>query len=392
MKRNICFPDYNNSIMNLSCSVMQAFGAKPKHPILKHRCLENINNKENIVFLILDGLGAKTLIDYAKKNDSILFKNMKTTITSVFPPTTAAAITTFRTAQSPLEHGIIGWSLYFKELGTMIDLLPMVDSLSKMPLAKEDYPVMEYLGIRSIGEKIKAGCYDILPEEHRNSYYNTQASKGFKRIFYSSFDEMVKAIALLSKKKGRKLISSYSQFPDKVIHHEGVRGKNVNKTIRELEKGVKALAKRLEGTNSVLIITADHGLIDCKKTITINDYPKLSECMILPRFPEPRFVSFFIKDDKKKQFEKEVSKFKKDFLVLTREEFFRKKLLGTGIKHKKVDDFIGDYVMIGIGDAQIRQEYPQQKDNHSLIAHHAGLTREEMVVPLIVINFEKKKR
>jgi len=397
MKRNICFPDYSNSIMNLSCSVMQAFGAKPKHPALKHKCLNNIEKKENVIFIILDGLGVNILSAYERNNPgSFLAKNKKAEISSVFPPTTSTAITTFRTAESPIEHGIVGWSLYFKELGTAIDLLPMTDSITNAQLLGSEYPTMKYLGVRSIGDIIhtkdnKVRCYDIMPTEHKGSYYNTEASKGFIQVACPSFRKMMEKVAALSKKSGRKLISAYTPYPDRALHREGLKGKNINRVIANIEREIKKLSKRLEGTSSVLIITADHGLIDCKKIININDHPKLMECMILPKFPESRFVSFFIKDDKKRQFEKEMKKFRKDFIVMTRKEFFRKGLLGPGRKHHKIDDFIGDYVAIGIGGAQIKQHYPQS-EGHDLIAHHAGLTRDEMIVPLIVIDFEKNQK
>ena len=37
-------------------------------------------------------------------------------ITSVYPCTTTAALTTYYSAKSPLETGWIAWSQYFKEL------------------------------------------------------------------------------------------------------------------------------------------------------------------------------------------------------------------------------------------------------------------------------------
>lgn len=396
MKKNICYPDYSNSIMNLSCSVMQAFGAKPKHEPLKHSCLSGIEKKDNIILIILDGLGANILSSHAKKHpDSFLAKNMKTTISSVFPPTTSAAITTFRTAESPVEHGIVGWSLYFKELGALIDVLPMTDSVTNTSLSGSTHPVMKYFNVKSIGEHIIAKdhsvrCYDLMPEEHKGSYYNSEASKGFKQIACHDFHGMMEKIVELAGKRGRKLISAYTAYPDKALHQEGLKGKSIDYILSKMDREIKKLSKRLQGTNTMLIVTADHGLIDCKRIIKLNEHPKLFECMILPKFPESRFVSFFIKDDKKKQFEKEIKKLEKDFLIMTRKDFFRKGLLGPGKKHHKIDDFIGDYVAIEIGGAQIKQDYPLS-EGHNLLAHHAGLTKEEMTVPLIVIDFDKKK-
>jgi predicted AlkP superfamily pyrophosphatase or phosphodiesterase len=397
--RNICFPDYNNSIMNLSCSIMASFGAKPFHSPLNHSSLLTLEKKDNVVFIVLDGLGVNILKSYAKKNPaSFLFNNLKSEISSVFPSTTASAITTFRTAKSPLEHGVVGWSLYFKEFGTAIEILPMFDSFKKISLSSEKYPVFDIIKLKTIAEEIlsanknakkKVKCYDVMPLEFKESYYNSEASKGFIKSFSKDFKGMARTVASLARKKTsyRKLIVAYSMQPDSTLHKEGLNGKNVDKIISSLEKEIVWLSKKLKGTSSALIITADHGQIDCDNRIIINNQSKIFDSVTLPLFPESRFVSFFVKDDKKKEFVREMKKFKNDFILMDRKEFFDKNILGEGKKHPKVDDFIGDYVAIAFGDKQIKQSFPGIKSNN-LKGHHAGITKEEMTVPLIVVDFD----
>ena len=47
-------------------------------------------------------------------------------ITSVFPSTTASAITTSYTGRTPLEHGLTGWFAYFGEAGCVGAPLPFM--------------------------------------------------------------------------------------------------------------------------------------------------------------------------------------------------------------------------------------------------------------------------
>jgi len=62
-------------------------------------------------------------------------------------------------------------------------------------------------------------------------------------------------------------------------------------------------------------------------------------------------------------------------------------LLGFGKRHPKIDDFIGDYVAIAISDAAMKSIFLQNgKNEHELKAHHCGLTKDEMLVPLFRIN------
>ncbi len=109
--------------------------------------------------------------------------------------------------------------------------------------------------------------------------------------------------------------------------------------------------------------------------------------MILPAFPEPRFISFFVKKHKMKQFEDAFKKYEDKFLLFDREEFLKHKLLGTGIMHPKIDDFVGDYLAIAVSDSAMKSIYLQNgKWENEFLAHHSGLTEDEMLVPLIKID------
>ena len=68
-KNQIVFPDYNNSILNFSCSILNHFGAKVHHSTLS--CADQIlcKNYKNVVVILLDGLGINILEKHLKPND-----------------------------------------------------------------------------------------------------------------------------------------------------------------------------------------------------------------------------------------------------------------------------------------------------------------------------------
>ena len=68
-------------------------------------------------------------------------------------------------------------------------------------------------------------------------------------------------------------------------------------------------------------------------------------------------------------------------MLLSKQELYDKKLLGDGKKHKLLDQFIGDYIAI----ATSNQMFSMSKER-PFVAHHAGLTKEEMEVPLIIFS------
>ena len=70
---------------------------------------------------------------------------------------------------------------------------------------------------------------------------------------------------------------------------------------------------------------------------------------------------------------------------MTKEEFLEKHLLGFGNKHKKIDDFIGNYIALSISDSMIRLETFLAEGKKVKKSTHCGLTKEEMEVPVIVM-------
>ena len=390
---NIIYPDYKNSIVNLVSSILEAYDVKTNHPPLKQLDAKTLKMKKNIIFFILDGFGMNLLNKFATST-KFLNKNLISPITSVFPSTTSAAITSIISGKTPWEHGAIGWTLYFKEFAKNIDYLPNWDSITYKTQNAKKYNVIDYVGANNIFNKISATNPDIqqfyLTHKELSQSSNIIRNSGSAEIIpYSDHEHLFKKINKLISKgnSGRKLIFVYSSSPDGIEHHHGVYAKEVENFIKEIDSAIEELNSKLAGTNTTILITADHGLIDVDNYYYTNEDEKLFDSMIMPTFPEPRFISFFVKKHKMKQFEKAFQKYEEKFLLFDRKEFLKHKFLGKGEMHPKIDDFIGDYMAIAISDSAMKSIYMQNgKWKKEFYAHHAGLTEDEMLVPLIKID------
>ena len=162
------------------------------------------------------------------------------------------------------------------------------------------------------------------------------------------------------------------------MHNLGTDAKAVHKALVHMEKKVSRLAKKLDDT--LLIITADHGHID-NRTVVLQDYPAIMDCLVrLPAF-EPRVLNFFVKEGKEKTFEEEFNKeFGEDFLLMPMKEAVEKKLFGPGKPRKEFESMLGNYLAIGISDLSIFfAEAP-------LASMHGSITEDEMLIPLIVFD------
>ena len=78
-------------------------------------------NYKNVVVMLSDGMGTSILKKHLLA-DAFLIRYLQTTISSVFPATTTAATVTMESGLSPIEHGRLGWRLYFDEVGTNVDI------------------------------------------------------------------------------------------------------------------------------------------------------------------------------------------------------------------------------------------------------------------------------
>lgn len=73
---------------------------------------------------------------------------------------------------------------------------------------------------------------------------------------------------------------------------------------------------------------------------------------------------------------------------MTKEEVFSENILGYGKTHPKTADFIGDFFAVALGEINI--DY--KRGDFEMVGVHAGLTEEEMTVPFIAIETEKRKK
>ncbi len=148
----ICMPNYDESILNIPNSILKHYGISIYHKSLPK--LDKILEKDykNIVFIIFDGMGS-FIIDHHLPEDSIIRKNKLMDLTSVYPCTTATAITSMGSALAPVEHGWLAWQCYFKEYNKFIELFKNKDYYTKEIVSEENVAEI-MLGYENVLETI----------------------------------------------------------------------------------------------------------------------------------------------------------------------------------------------------------------------------------------------
>lgn len=381
--KDIIMPNYENCILGTITSILKYYNVETKHKssekideILKQR------EYKNVIFLILDGLGEHILNKILP--NGYLKRNQIDCVTSVYPSTTTAALTTYYSGKTPYETAWIAWSQYFKEYGRAIDMFSHNESYMREPLKKPLIDVFKTIvNYESIFEQIEKASKDVKAYEIEPEYAERRAKRS---INANNLDELIMNIQDLCKMPDRKFILAYSDNPDGLLHKYGTESNEVKEFLIDAENKIKEMCDKIDD-DTILIISADHGHKDIEKAYTLLDYPEIQECLIMPPSLESRFLTFWVKEDMREIFEERFNKiFKNEFWLMTKDEFLNKYLfLGYGEKHYKIDDFIGSYVALSISGSIIRLETFLAEGKPVKKSTHCGLTREEMEVPVIII-------
>ena len=115
IKNKIVYPDYNNCVLNLITSILKYYKVQTEYEGLESLNILENNTYKNVVLVILDGMGNNLLNSIS--SDGFFAKNRVSTITSVCPSTTTAAMNALYSGKPPVKTAWIAWSQYFKEYG-----------------------------------------------------------------------------------------------------------------------------------------------------------------------------------------------------------------------------------------------------------------------------------
>jgi hypothetical protein len=379
-------PDYKGgSIVNLMSSIKIALGGKAKYKPLRNFDTKELKNK-NIILLIIDGLGYEFLKKHGK--NTIFENNLQGKMTSVFPSTTATATTTLTVGEAPQQHGLTGWFMYLKEIGAVTAVLPFITRSGGVELEKK-VPYEKIFNQKSFFEDLKVKSYIFRNAGYAFSAHSKIVSRGAKIIAFTTVDDFfnkIKKTVLTSRE--RIYINAYWGQLDGLTHRLGTNSEKTIAHLKLLDRKIKKIAKLLEDTNTTIIITSDHGLIDTKnrgKVIRLEKHPKLKECLTLPFCGDPRLVHCYVRPEKARQFEKYIKeKLRHACEIRKSKELLDKNYFGLFRPNKKLIDRIGDYILI-MKENYIMRDCVLEDTAGDFIGNHGGVSREEMLVPLIVI-------
>lgn len=369
--KELILPDYNNSIVNVACSIKKYFDLDYSHNTIEKidKILEEKKPK-NVVVMLFDGMGSK-LLKEKLESSGFLVNHIIDEISSVVPSTTTASTTSMLSGLTPKEHGWLGWNLYIKPENKIVTMF--TNKLKDTDIEAAPYNIArKYFPYDSITDLI-----------NREGKYYSKIVFPFGDDAYKNIDDMFIKIKENLNKKERNYVYAYYEDPDGIMHDTGTDSDSTLECFKMIDDKVEKFAFEIKDT--VIIVLADHGHINCNY-ITLSDYEDLFNTLDGDIWIEGRMCAFKVKEDKKNTFVKLFNNyFGADFILKTKEEVIEENLFGDGIENKLFSSSLGDYFALAIGDLVFRYD-----ENGSVFkSTHAGFTKDEMKVPLIIIDKTK---
>ncbi|MDG6996471.1 MAG: alkaline phosphatase family protein [Nitrososphaerota archaeon] len=400
-------PSYDNyCLSSVPSTIASLLGLETSRPTLP---LDYISGKlalgdlQNIVLLVIDGFGYDAWLRSISDGEffqTVTEKGLVFPITTVFPSTTAAALTTLSTGLTPQEHGLPEWYVYMKEVDMIITTLPftpMGESMRDALVGRMD-PRILFSGETVYSSFAKSGIHSIslLPAPITRGAYTKLSLKGSNVVpYFSLADFAVTLRKQLKSLEGKTFVYAYWDAIDSSSHAHGPSSDSTQAEISSFSYVMKRefLDKldRNTAQKTLLIITADHGQIDVspQDTLYLNHYPKVVNAFeksrqgnsILPSW-SPRDVVLHVKKDRVDEVQSALADILgNNAVVLRSKDAIEMGLFGINNPSRRFMERAGDLLVLPRDQKLVWYEHTKGRQ-FELLGVHGGLSQNEMLIPL----------
>lgn len=382
-------PDYHGgSIVNLMRSVVAGLGnAEHVGPYAPHPLApaELFSDCPKVVLFVVDGLGYDFLLDTAA--GGALHAHLRGRMTSVFPSTTATAITTFLTGSAPQQHALTGWYMWFREIGVVAAPLPFTTRAGGVSLAKAGVDARRLFASRPVADALDRRCFivqrrDLVDSHYTNAFRGKAEVRGYRSLggFFDVVRDTLNASAAC-------FIYAYWPQLDAICHSFGSADARSREHVQHIDARFADFLETSRGSGATVVLTADHGFIDTapQTRLELADHPHLAETLVLPLCGEGRAVFCYVDPAQRGLFEAYVADELGDFCVaVENRDLLAGEYFGLGEPHARLAERIGHYVLIMKDNYVLRDRLMGEAERPVHVGVHGGTSAAEMHVPLVI--------
>jgi Type I phosphodiesterase / nucleotide pyrophosphatase len=398
-------PDYEGgSIANLPGQVaawLEAgpFGGQPLHAEWAQAIGGPVTR---VVMVLVDALGYQRFRPLLDEPGSawhwLQQHGVLAPLTSVFPSTTTAALTSLSTGLAPGRHGMLGYEMWLKEFGVtanMIQLRPMAAGRETGSLVDAGLDPATFTRAPILAQHLAAHAVDVhafLPAFIVGSGLTSMTLGRVRRHpFHAPSDLWPGLRQLLESTPGaRQLVWAYWPMVDTLSHQYGPSAEAVDREARSFGEMLReAFLEPLTAAaraGTLFVLLADHGQVDTPPLPDFNlrghaDF--LDHLHILPT-GENRAAYLHCRPGQVEEAQAYLEqRWPNDFVVVRQEAVMRSGLLGAPLDDRTASR-LGELLVLARNGAYLWWA----ADENRMRGRHGSLTRAEMLVPFLAARLD----
>lgn len=323
---------------------------------------------------VIDGLGSANLSARAGHARFLSgARTKKDAARTVFPSTTAAALTTLLTGTAPGEHGIVGYRTRIPGTDDVVNQLRGWDT-DGLPL--------DFQRVTPLATSLGRPFFAVSRSEYAGTGFTAATLGGAEFFGVDDLDERVRTAADLAARHPGSLVYLYAPDLDAIGHKRGWESDEWIAMLERVDAAARVLAATIVPDTGV-VVTSDHGMVDVPRHrhVLLQEGDDLVEGVRLiggePRmlhlYAEPGEASLVLRRWRDAEGSRS--------WVLSREELIVSGLLGPVAP--EVVERIGDVVVAPRAGIAYYDDRLSDKAAQRMVGQHGSLTDEERIVPLI---------
>jgi hypothetical protein len=392
-------PDYDTfNIKNVKSLVGKVFGVDAlEPPVVPDGVVDDFDGVGKVFLVVMDGFGYNRLLAYVKSHEGFLSelvgKGVLKPFTSPFPATTSTSLTSIFTGLSPLEHGVVGYQMFSAEYGCVfstLDMKPVYGYSSEVEIArnyarrlKPWTPILQEHGVRTRivtkGAIVGSGLSRVIHAEQETVPYSLESE-----MFVKCKRELEEAEPIF-------LVLYYSGI-DTLEHRFGPYSEEVTGEIEAFEFLLKNFFGKLSDTTkreTMIVLTADHGVCETRRTRYVKDFPELAGNLRLPPVGDSRTAFLFGKEGQGDGLRRAFEGSFDGFRLVGCDELVDAGAFGRNANSITLKSVIGDFAGLSKGPDALAYPYYEDERNREQRGGHGGMTPEEVIVPLLSARLSK---
>jgi predicted AlkP superfamily pyrophosphatase or phosphodiesterase len=326
------------------------------------------------VVLVIDGLGAHNLIARAGHARYLTAaRNKKDVAHTVFPSTTASALTSLLTGAEPGQHGIVGYRARIPGTDEVINQLRGWDT-DGLPRA--------WQRASTLASSLGRPFFAVSKREYENTGFTEATLSGAQFHGVDDMRERFLTAAGLAAATPGSLVYLYAPELDGVGHRHGWQSDEWIVALEKLDAAARAFGDGLAPGVGALV-TADHGMIDVPRHrhVLLQEGDALIDGVHLIG-GEPRMLHIYTEPgEEQKVLDRWRESEESRSWVLSRRDVIDSGLIG--VTAPAVAPRVGDVVVAARAGVAYYDDRATDKAPQKMIGQHGSLTGEERTVPLI---------